>query len=85
MLTTVGAVGFRPARRAALRALQQYPYASLVIFVALPALFMFGLLLIPFGMWFEHRRLLRDPNAAREWFVIDFRSRRRAARADVSR
>ena len=47
----------------------------------MPALLVAGLLLIPFGMWLERRRLLRHPGAEREWFVIDFRSpttRRRA-------
>ena len=54
---------------------------SLVVFVAVPALFVLGLLLIPFGMWLERRRLLRHPGSEREWLVIDFRSpttRRRA-------
>ena len=57
------------------------PYAALVVFVAVPALLVIGLLLIPLGMWLERRRLRRHPGAEREWFVIDFRSpvtRRRA-------
>jgi nitrate/TMAO reductase-like tetraheme cytochrome c subunit len=57
------------------------PYAALVVFVAVPALFVLGLLLIPFGMWLERRRLALHPGTEREWFVIDFRSpvtRRRA-------
>ena len=36
--------------------------------------FVLGLLLIPFGMWLEHRRLSAHPGADREWSVIDFRS-----------
>jgi hypothetical protein len=57
------------------------PYAGLVVFLAVPALVVLGLLLIPFGMWLEHRRLSAHPGAEREWFVLDFRSagmRRRA-------
>ena len=40
----------------------------------MPALVVLGLLCMPFGMWLEHRRLVRHPGAAREWFVVDFRS-----------
>jgi nitrate/TMAO reductase-like tetraheme cytochrome c subunit len=81
VLTTASAVGFISLLIALLFGLFNNPYAALVVFVALPALFVLGLLLIPFGMWLEHRRLVRHPEAAREWFVIDFRSpvtRRRA-------
>ena len=35
------------------------PYAGLVVFVALPALFLAGLLLIPLGIRLERRRLAR--------------------------
>ena len=41
------------------------PYAGLVVFVALPALFVFGLLLIPVGIWLQRRALLRDPIGSR--------------------
>ena len=81
VLTTASAVGFIALLIALLFGLFNNPYAALVVFVALPALFVLGLLLIPFGMWLEHRRLVRQPGATREWFVIDFRSpatRRRA-------
>jgi len=37
----------------------QAPYAGLIIFVVLPALLLFGLLLIPIGMWIERRQLRR--------------------------
>ena len=49
------------------------PYAGLVIFIAVPALFVFGLLLIPLGIWLQRRRLRRDPSASVDWPVIDFR------------
>jgi hypothetical protein len=81
ILTTAGAVVFIALLVALLFGLFDNPYAALVVFVALPALVVLGLLLIPFGMWLEHRRLVQHPEATREWFVIDFRSpttRRRA-------
>ena len=81
MLTTASAVVFIALLVALLFGLFDNPYAALVVFIALPALIVLGLLLIPFGMWLEHRRLLQHPGATREWFVIDFRSattRRRA-------
>jgi nitrate/TMAO reductase-like tetraheme cytochrome c subunit len=74
VLTTAGAVGFIALLIAFLFGLFHNPYAALVVFVALPALVVLGLLLIPLGMWLEHRRLLRHPDATRDWFVIDFRS-----------
>ena len=39
------------------------PYAGLVIFVALPAVFVLGLLLIPAGGWLQRRAMRRDPSA----------------------
>ena len=81
VLTTASAVGFITLLIALLFGLFNNPYAGLVIFVALPALFVLGLLAIPFGMWLERRKLARQPGATAEWFVIDFRSqavRRRA-------
>jgi nitrate/TMAO reductase-like tetraheme cytochrome c subunit len=47
------------------------PYAGLVVSVVVPALLVFGLLLIPLGMWLEHRKLRRNPNAG-GWPVLDF-------------
>jgi nitrate/TMAO reductase-like tetraheme cytochrome c subunit len=73
VLTTASAVGFIALLAALLFGLFNNPYAALVVFIALPALFLLGLLLIPFGMWLEHRRLIRHPDAARDWFVIDLR------------
>jgi hypothetical protein len=49
------------------------PYAGLVVFIAVPAAFVVGLLLIPMGMWLERRRLTRDPAADADWPVLDFR------------
>ena len=81
VVTTVSAIGFLALFVAHLFGLFTNPYAGLVIFVALPAIFVLGLLAIPLGMWLERRRLARHPGATAEWFVIDFRSktvRRRA-------
>jgi nitrate/TMAO reductase-like tetraheme cytochrome c subunit len=52
--------------------LQQNPYAGLVVFVAIPAVFVMGLLLVPLGVRLQRRRLARDP-AAVDWPVLDFR------------
>ena len=41
------------------------PYAGLVVFVGLPALFVLGLLLIPLGMWLQQRKLRAAPRRGR--------------------
>jgi hypothetical protein len=74
LLATVSAVAFLCLLVAELLGLFDNPYAALVVFVVVPALLVLGLLLIPFGMWLERRRILRHPGTEREWFVIDFRS-----------
>ena len=56
---------------AELLGLFENPYSGLVVFIALPAVFLFGLLLIPLGMWLEQRKLERHPEAAAGWPVID--------------
>jgi hypothetical protein len=48
------------------------PYIGLLVFVTIPALFVVGLLLIPFGAWWSARRRLRRPGAE-EWPVVDLR------------
>ena len=48
------------------------PYIGLLIFVAVPAVFMLGLLLIPIGAWRQRRRI-RAGNAEVGWPVIDLR------------
>ena len=74
LLATVGAVLFAALLMAQLWGLFDNPYAGLVVFVVVPAIFVAGLLLIPVGMWLERRRLRHGATVAREWFVIDFRS-----------
>jgi hypothetical protein len=81
-MATVCAVTFAALMIALLTGLfHRNPYAGLVVFVAIPGLFVFGLLLIPLGMWLQRRRLLRHPEREADWPVLDFRRpevRRRA-------
>ena len=73
ILTTVSAVVFIALTIAVLAGMFANPYAGLVVFVALPAAFLSGLLLIPLGMWLQRRKLARNPQAATDWPVMDFR------------
>jgi nitrate/TMAO reductase-like tetraheme cytochrome c subunit len=73
LLTTATAVNFVGLVLAELAGLVRNPYAGLVIYVLIPALFVLGLLLIPLGMWLEARKRRRDPSALRDWPVLDFR------------
>ena len=74
IVTTASAAGFLALGAAAALDVFDSPYAGLVIFVALPALFLLGLLLIPLGLWLRRRALRRDPGATVGWPVIDFRT-----------
>jgi hypothetical protein len=47
------------------------PYIGLLVFIAVPAIFVFGLLLIPAGMWWANRRNRTRPGES-HWPVIDF-------------
>ena len=55
-LTTLGAFAFLTYYAAAEFGLIESPYGGLFGFVAAPAVFVLGLLLIPLGMWRERRR-----------------------------
>lgn len=48
------------------------PYLGLLLFVAVPAVFLLGLLLIPLGIWRRRRRFALG-QAPEEWPVIDLR------------
>lgn len=50
----------------------QNPYLGLLLFVAVPAVFLVGLLLVAIGIWRQHRRVAAG-KVADEWPVIDFR------------
>ena len=76
VIATATSVAFLALLVAALLGLFSNPYAGLVVFVALPAAFVAGLLLIPLGMWLQRRRLQRHPDAPTDWPVIDLRDRR---------
>jgi nitrate/TMAO reductase-like tetraheme cytochrome c subunit len=74
-LTTVAAVLFIALALAMLIGLLANPYAGLIVFVALPALFVIGLLLIPLGIR-KQRLALAERRALEDWPVIDFRQPR---------
>jgi nitrate/TMAO reductase-like tetraheme cytochrome c subunit len=73
VITTASAAVFIALVIAVFAGLFENPYAGLVIFLAIPAVFMVGLLMMPAGMWLEQRRLRRDPSAPADWPVVDFR------------
>ena len=73
VLTTASAAVFVALLIAEQLGLFANPYAGLVVFIAIPAVFVVGLLLIPLGMWLESRRLARHPATTAEWPVLDFR------------
>jgi hypothetical protein len=73
VVTTASAVVFVTLTIAMLAGMLTNPYAGLVVFIAIPAVFVMGLLLIPAGMWLERRKQLRDQTATAEWPVVDFR------------
>jgi hypothetical protein len=72
LITTASAVVFVVLIVAMLAGLLENPYAGLVVFVAIPAVFVVGLLLIPLGIALRRRKLARDPDADAGWPVIDF-------------
>ncbi|MDM7917261.1 MAG: cytochrome c3 family protein [Candidatus Eisenbacteria bacterium] len=50
---------------------QANPYLGMVTFLILPALFILGLLMIPFGSWLDRRRAARHPEALEAFPVYD--------------
>lgn len=76
VLTTISAALFIVVLLADLFGLHTNPYRGLVFFLVLPALFVVGLLLIPFGAWLERRRSAAGrPPTAFEWPRIDLNNR----------
>ena len=73
LITTTAAVVFVALLIASMLGLFNNPYAGLVVFVAIPALFVLGLVLIPVGMWLQRRKVARDPDSVDDWPVVDFR------------
>ena len=74
IITTAGAVGTLTLGVAALMGVFANPYAGLVVFVLLPALFVLGLLLIPIGIWRQRRQAKAGEPA--DWPVVDLRQPR---------
>jgi hypothetical protein len=72
VITTVSAVVFLVVLFADLFGLHTNPYLGIVFFLVLPALFIFGLFLIPLGAWVERRRRAagKPPSAVR-WPQLD--------------
>src|SRR5476649_1468682 len=58
-LTTMSATLFLVVFLADLFGWHTNPYLGIVFFLVLPAFFIFGLLLIPFGAWLERRKRAR--------------------------
>jgi nitrate/TMAO reductase-like tetraheme cytochrome c subunit len=76
-ITTVSALLFVVAFLADLVGIQGNPYMGIVFFLVLPGMFVCGLLLIPLGMVFEHRRRLREGfDTPRVWPRLDFNAQR---------
>ena len=73
VLTTVSAVVFIALAIAVAVGMLNNPYAGLLVFIALPAFVVLGLLLIPLGMRLQARKLRQDPTAVADWWVVDFR------------
>lgn len=70
-ITTAAAVVFLVLLALELAGLLNNPYIGLLLFIAVPAVFVFGLLLIPIGIRRQRRRTLAgEPD---EWPVIDLR------------
>jgi hypothetical protein len=72
VLTTVSAVLFLVVFLADLFGLHTNPYIGIVFFLVLPAIFLFGLLLIPLGAWIERRRRAKGKAPAEvHWPRVD--------------
>jgi hypothetical protein len=82
-LTTIAAFAFIIYYVVESFGLVENPYSGLIGFVALPMLFLFGLLIIPVGMWQERRRRRRG-KAPWTWPTVDLgQSRTRAVALTV--
>jgi hypothetical protein len=70
-LTTASALLFLIVFLADLLNLVSNPYLGIVFFLVLPGVFVFGLLLMPFGAWLTRRRVRRGLPAEHRWPRID--------------
>jgi hypothetical protein len=71
VLATASAAVFIALVIASLTGWLENPYAGLVVFLLVPAIFVLGLLLIPIGMRLQRRQIAAGGTV--EWPVIDFR------------
>ena len=71
LFSTVGAIFFLIFFLLDVLGMHSNPYIGMLFFLILPGVFIFGLLLIPVGMWRERRRRLAG-KAERSWPRIDF-------------
>jgi hypothetical protein len=55
------------------------PYMGIVFFLVLPAIFVFGLLLVPVGLWLERRRRRAGVHEPRHWPKLDLNDSRQRA------
>jgi len=80
ILTTISALLFITFMVLDLAGLEPNHYAGLAFVVTIPALFVGGLVIMPFGVWRERRRLHRGlPPSLRSWPRIDLNSTRTRA------
>jgi NapC/NirT cytochrome c family protein len=76
ILATVGGVLFLIFFLLDLIGLHTNPYMGIVVFLTLPAVFVFGLLLIPIGAWMTRRRRLAGRPVGMEWPRLDLNNPR---------
>src|SRR5262245_41511384 len=82
VLTTISAVVFISVFLADLFGLHTDPYIGILFLIALPALFLIGLVLIPLGAWLERRRRMRGRRATElRWPQLDLNDPRQRAAA----
>jgi len=82
VLTTISAVVFIIVFLADLFGLHTNPYIGIVFFIALPVLFLIGLVLIPLGAWLERRRRIRGlPATELRWPQLDLNDPRQRTTA----
>ncbi|HUE85874.1 MAG TPA: NapC/NirT family cytochrome c [Vicinamibacterales bacterium] len=74
--TTVSAILFIVFLVLDLAGFQSNPYLGIISFLLLPAVFVFGLLLIPLGLWRQRRHAARFGVTPSIWPTIDFSHRR---------
>jgi hypothetical protein len=84
VLTTISATLFVVVFLADLFGLHTNPYIGVVFFLVLPALFLVGLVLIPFGAWIERRRRAagKAPSSV-QWPEIDLNDSRQRTTAVI--